>query len=218
MNRGKPQKADGSVSEISNLRVALPLLFLTAMTRLSLLAILALAACDGGDGGVGPDAGADAAPELGQGSLARGPLVVNELSAKPGPGAADWLEILNRTDEAIDLCDYFVTGSLDRLDHYHHLAAAPPPALCEPTLLGAGEYKVIFADDDVSAGPDHAPFKLGEADEAHIVSVRGEAVDSLIFLFPSDASGLSLARMPDGEGLFWVGQPSSGSENEGEAP
>lgn len=198
--------------------MALRLLPATAMTRLSTLAILALAACDGGEGGVGPDAGTDAALEQGQGSLARGPLVVNELSAKPGPGAADWLEILNRGGEAIDLCDYFVTDSLDRLDHYHHLAASPPPALCEPTLLAPGEYKVIYADDDVSAGPDHAPFKLGEADEAHIVSVRGEAVDSLIFLFPADASGLSLARVPDGEGLFWVGQPSPGSENEGETP
>lgn len=156
------------------------------------------------------DAGFDAAVERGQGSEARGPLVVNEVMPKPVDGA-DWLELFNRSDEPIDLCGYFVTDSLDRLDHYHHLGGAPPPQVCEPVILGAGEYLVVVADNDSTAG--HAPFKLGVADEAHVVSLRGEAIDSLLFLFPSESEGLSLARQPDGEGTFWLSDASQGMTN-----
>jgi hypothetical protein len=183
------------------------------MIRLALIATLALAACDEPGAGVGPDGGTDAAAEQGQGSLPRSALVVNEVSAKPGSGQADWLEIYNRSEEAIDLCGYFVTDSLDRLDHYYHLGGAPPPASCSPKILEAAAYYVIYADDDVAAGPDHAPFRLGLADEAHIVSTEGEAVDSLIFLHPSGQTGLSLAREPNGEGLFWLSEPTLGAEN-----
>jgi hypothetical protein len=183
------------------------------MLRHALIAAIALAACDAGDPDAGPDGGQDAAPERGQGSEARGALVVNEVSAKPGSGQADWIEIYNRSAEAIDLCDYFVTDSLDRLDHYFHLGGAPPPALCAPTFLDSGAYLVVYADDDPLAGPDHTGFRLGLADEAHIVSVQGEAIDSLIFLHPSGASGLTLARQPNGEGLFWLSEPTLGADN-----
>ncbi len=193
--------------------MALPLLIWSPMTRVALIATLALAACDGTGPGVGPDGGRDAAPEQGQGSLPRASLIVNEVSAKPGSGQADWIEIYNRSGDAIDLCDYFVTDSLDRLDHYFHLGSAPPPADCTPVLLPAAAYHVVYADDDIAAGPDNAPFRLGLADEAHIVSTSGEAVDSLIFLHPSGASGLSLAREPNGEGLFWLSDPTLGAEN-----
>lgn len=177
------------------------------------MAALCLTACDGQDTQLGPDAGPALPVAQGQGSLPLGALVVNEVSAKPGSGQADWIEIYNRSGSAVDLCDYFVTDSLDRLDHYLHLGAAPPPAACTPQLLEAASYRVIFADDDPSVGPDHAPFRLGLADEAHIVSTDGEAVDSLIFLHPSGAGGMSLAREPNGEGLFWLNQASPGSEN-----
>lgn len=180
--------------------------------RFSLMA-LALAACDPGDGAIGPDAGElDAAP-LGQGSEATGALVINEIAAKPLSGS-DWLELFNRSDSPLDLCNYFVTDSLDRLDHYHHLGGAPPPADCAPKLLEPGAYLLVFADDDAAAGPDHAPFKLGLADEAHVVSTSGEAVDSLVYLHARSDDGSSLARVPNGEGLFWVTEPSPGEANE----
>jgi hypothetical protein len=72
---------------------------------------------------------------------------------------------------------------------------------------------LIYADDDTSAGDDHAPFKLGAADEAHIITTSGEAVDSLIFLHPAGNDGRTLSRQPNGEGLFWIGDPSPGAEN-----
>ncbi len=182
------------------------------MYRVLVLAIL-LAACDPGNSGVGVDAGTlDAAPR-GQGSEATAALIINEVAAKPASGS-DWLELYNRSDSAVDLCEYFVTDSLSRLDHYLHLGAAPPPALCAPQFLAAGAYLVIYADDDALAGADHAPFKLGLADEAHLVSLRGEAIDSLVFLHARADEGLSLARVPNGEGLFWVSDSSEGRANQ----
>ncbi len=175
--------------------------------------LLLLAACDPGDGGMGADAGVGDAGPVGQGSEARGALVINEVSAKPTSGA-DWIELLNRSSDAVDLCDFFVTDSLDRLDHYHHLGGAPPPAECTSQLLEPGAYWIVYADDDVQLGPDHAPFKLGLADEAHVVSTRGEAIDSLVFLQAREDEGLTLARLPNGEGLFWVTEPSLGEANQ----
>lgn len=180
------------------------------MFRLLSIAFV-LAAC-GGPVSVDADAGPPIIEDVGQGSEARGALVVNELVANPESGP-DWLELFNRSDADIDLCDYFVSDSLDRLDHYHHLGGAAPPETCTPTMLPAGEFIVVYADDDVEAGPDHAPFKLGDADEAHIISIRGEAIDSLIYLLPGLSKGTSLARQPSGEGLFWISQPSMGAHN-----
>lgn len=182
------------------------------MFRLGCIALL-LAACDPGDEVLGPDAGGLDAAVVGQGSEAVGALVINEVAAKPADGP-DWLELFNRSDAPLDLCEFFVTDSLDRLDHYHHLGGAPPPAACTAQVLAPGEYLILFADDDVLAGPNHTPFKLGLADEAHVVSTSGEAVDSLIFLHARDAEGLSLARLPNGEGLFWVSESSQGGANE----
>jgi len=180
--------------------------------RLLLPTLLLLAACDPGDGVSGADAGASDAGNQGQGSEASSALVINEVAAKPA-GGSDWLELYNRSSEPVDLCSFFVTDSLDRLDHYLHLGAAPPPADCPPTFLEGGAYLVIFADDDTAAGPDHAPFKLGLADQAHVVSIEGEAIDSLVFLQGTADEGLSLSRVPNGEGLFWPTIPTEGDAN-----
>lgn len=179
------------------------------------LAILcALCAC--GDhiaAGPGVDAGTDAGL-AGQGTPARGALAVNEV-APQGEGP-DWLELVNRSGEAIDLCDYFVTDQLDRLDHYLALGGAAPPDPCEPRLLSPGGYLVIYADDaddPDEIGPEHAPFELGAADEAHVVDSAGAAVDSVFYLYPADGGGDTLARAPDAEGLFYLAPPTPGEAN-----
>lgn len=168
------------------------------------LAILLLLAACGDNTEADLDAGADAAP-VGQGSEAESDLVINELSP---PG--DWVELHNRSSEAIDLCDYFLTDSMDRLDHYLALGGAAPPDACAPRMLAAGDYLVIATDD--GAGDGHAPFKLGLADEIHVAVWTGEVVDGLLYVMTGDA-GQSLAREPDGTGLFFTAEPSPGEAN-----
>jgi hypothetical protein len=180
-----------------------------AMTRV-VLAILVIAGCDPVEQ-VEPDAGPDAGP-VGQGSPATVDLVINEVSPRPLAGA-DWIELYNRSDQAVDLCGFFVTDSLDRLDHYLPLAGVLPPDPCEPTLLEPGGYLIIIADDQPALGPDHAPFKLAAADEVHVVTTAGAAVDSLVYVYPAGVRDLTLARQPSGEGLFYLAEPTPGADN-----
>ena len=177
-----------------------------------LVLAMVMVACGADPAPDSPDAGT---PE-GQGSMATGELVVNEVF--PRGAGPDWIELLNRRDRAVDLCDYFVTDALDRLDHYLPLAGIAPPDPCPPQTLAPGAYLVIYADEDTAAGPAHAPFKLGVADEAHVVTRDGIPVDSFVYLLPADAADQSLARAPDGAGLFYLADPTPGAANGGVAP
>jgi hypothetical protein len=168
------------------------------------LALLALLAACGDNTATEPDAGADAAP-VGQGSEAESDLVVNELAPQD-----DWIELHNRSESDIDLCDYFLTDQMDRLDHYLALGGAAPPDDCAPRMMAAGAYLVIATDD--GAGDGHAPFKLGLADEVHVAVWTGEVVDGLLYIMTGDA-GRSLAREPDGAGLFYAADPTPGEAN-----
>lgn len=152
-----------------------------------------------------PDAGpAEITP---QGSEPSADLIINEVSPR-GEGA-DWIEIANRSSAAIDLCDYFLSDSLDRLDHYLPLGGAAPPDSCEPSMLEPGGYLVITADDDTGA-----PFKLGLADEVHLIrTADGFPVDTLVYLYQTPVAGQALARRPDREGLFLPATPTPGEAN-----
>ncbi len=180
----------------------------------ALLLVALMTACDPEPGAA--DAGVDAGP-VPQGSEPTGDLIVNEVAPRPAAGA-DWIELYNRSAAALDLCGFFVTDGLDRLDHYLPLGGAAPPDACTERLLGPGERLIVWADDDPELGADHAPFELGLADEVHVLRTTGVTEDSLLFLYPSGGDGRSLARSPDGEGLFWPADPTPGEVNPEVAP
>lgn len=162
----------------------------------------------------GPDAGTADAGVVIQGGEARGDLVVNEVAPRPQTGP-DWFELHNRSAAAIDLCEYFVTDSLDRLDHYSPLGGVAPPESCPPRWLEAGDYYLVFADDTPALGPEHARFKLGVADAVHVVTRAGLPMDNLVYLYPDGATEdeLVLARAPDGQGPFYLIEPTPGAPN-----
>jgi len=168
------------------------------------LALIALAAACGDNTATEPDAGSDAAP-VAQGSEAESDLVINELAPQ-----GDWVELHNRSDAPIDLCGFFLTDSMDRLDHYMALGGAAPPDECAPHMMAAGAYLVIATDD--GSGEGHAPFKLGLADEVHIALWTGEVVDGLLYIMTGTAEE-SLAREPDGAGLFYAAEATPGEAN-----
>lgn len=172
--------------------------------------IVGLVGCDA-DVPIAPDAGADAGV-LTQGSPARGDLVINEVAPRPVDGS-DWLELYNRSDNVLDACAFFVTDSLDRLDHYTPLSGVLPPEPCAPTPIEPGAYLVVIADNNPDAGIDHARFKLGVADELYVVSRTGVALDGLVYLYPETAAGQSLVRSPNGSGVFFLAEPSPGVSN-----
>ena len=146
----------------------------------------------------------------GQGNVAQAALVVNEVAPQVASGP-DWLELMNRSEEPVDLCNYFVSDSVDRLDHYHRLAG--DGVTCMPTLLQPGDYLIIIADDHPETGPNHAPFKLGLADEVHVITDDGIPIDSLVYLASDLPSTHTLGRTPNGEGLFFPAPESRGLAN-----
>ena len=171
-----------------------------------------LAGC--GDPAIAPDASiADAGTDPGQGSEPGGGVVINEVAPRV-PGGPDWLELLNRSSEPVDLCDLLVTDAADRLDHYHPLGGVLPPEPCPPRLLGPGEYLVVLADDGAAGGPDSAPFELAASDEVHLLDWTGEPLDALLYLHLGEP-GTTLARAPDGAGLFYPAAASPGAPNPG---
>jgi hypothetical protein len=182
-----------------------------------LVLVLAAAAC----GDPPPIDEPDAAPEppRGQGSEATSELVVNEIA--PRGAGADWVELHNRGGAPIDLCAVFLTDAVDRLDHYLPLGGVMPPEPCPTVEIAAGAYLIVYADDmPIQEGtpidPAHAPFELGVADEIHLVGIDGRVIDGLLYLYPPgpDApADVSLARDPDGSGLFFERAPTPGAEN-----
>lgn len=190
-----------------------------------ILVLLALGACD--DPVAATDAGVDAGvdgPPPGQGSEPTSDLLINEIS--PRGGGPDWVELHNRSAAAIDLCGFFLTDAADRLDHYFPLGGVLPPDPCPPLLLPAGGYRVITLDGTPlpTTGPIdplHASWKLGAADEIHLVSTAGHTIDGVLFLYPrppSQPADVTLARVPDASGLFFAAPPSPGAANPAVAP
>jgi hypothetical protein len=180
------------------------------------LIVVFLAACGHGSG-ASDDAGigSDAAVDLAQGSTPSGDLVVNEVSPKSSDGP-DWIEILNRGAAPIDLCAVFLTDLADRLDHFTDLGGVLPPDPCAPRMLGPGERLVVVADDAI--GLDHAPFHLSAADEVHLLAIDGIELDGLLYLYPDAPAGFALARVPDGEGRFFLRPATQGTANPEDAP
>jgi len=184
-----------------------------------LLALALVAAC--GDNRAGPPI--DAAPDGGerpQGSPATSDLVLNEVA--PRGDGADWIELANRGADPIDLCGVFLTDSVDRLDHYLPLGGVMPPGPCTPRELAPGAYLVITMDDTplvegAPIDPAHAPFKLGVADEIHLVdAATGAVIDGLLYLYPPGPNGpatVTMARVPDATGPFYPRTPSPGAAN-----
>ena len=138
-----------------------------------------------------------------------GDLVVNELQALNDSTVADeegeyddWVELHNRGDEAISLAGLYLSD--DATDPW----AFPLP----DATLGAGEYLLVWCDNDPEQGPLHAPFALSGDGESLILSSDDAIVDQVDF--GSQETDVSLARLPDGFGA-WVActTPTPGAAN-----
>ena len=149
-----------------------------------------------------PDAGVPDAAPRGQGNEPRGDLAVNEVGSAVY-GSPDYIELVNRGLQAVDLSGWYVTDAADRLDHYYTFPAG--------TSLAAGAYLVVWADDGAAGEGHHAPFELGASDGAYLIGPTGLNADSFVYLALED--GRTLSRLPDREGLFFSGTATPGGAN-----
>jgi hypothetical protein len=143
------------------------------------------------------------------------PIVINELMARnqltiqdPQGDYDDWIELLNISDQEIDLSGMYLSDNEDNPLKWE---------IPEGTTLAPGAYLIIWADEDGGDEPGlHANFKLSASGEMILLvdtDERGNAIlDSVIF--GEQEADISFGRYPNGTGEFVVlSVPTPNEEN-----
>ena len=124
------------------------------------------------------------------------PIVyINEIVAKNDGSQLDeydedddWIELYNGADAPINLNGWTISDAED---------AAEGHTFTEDVIMPAGDYIVLWADDQVGQGPLHLNFKLSKDGETiWLYDERGAQVDTLTF--EALEEGLSFGRLSDG--------------------
>ncbi|MFT4601965.1 MAG: hypothetical protein ACI857_002151 [Arenicella sp.] len=130
-------------------------------------------------------------------------MAINEQTLTDENGEyEDWIEFYNTTLYKINTAGIYLS------DDY----AVPLKWELPNTVIEPGEYMIIWADEDLSAGEYHASFQLNGDGEKLILSYDdGSIIDSVSFglQYPLISAG----RYPNGTGGFTSMLPSLESEN-----
>ncbi len=126
-------------------------------------------------------------------------LALTEVAAAGIPD--DWVEVLNVSDEPVELVDFVVVDERGRLDRARPLGA---------TTLAPGERQVC-AIDDATTG-----FRLAGDEEVWIYrAADGALVDGVDWAQGASPPGGSLARRGDSGGFATITTDSRGAANPG---
>ena len=127
-------------------------------------------------------------------------LVTNELDEY-----ADWIELYNTSNQAVDLSGWYLTDEDTKLQRWAFPAG---------TTINAGATLIVWADDNTDElGGLHANFKLSAGGEyVYLVNPALEFADQVDFVdAPEDQS---YSRTPNGMGAFeWTSSPSFNAVN-----
>jgi hypothetical protein len=149
-------------------------------------------------------------------------LVINEFSALPTEWldekseAEDWIEILNTGSGPIDLAGLYITDNLANKMKYQIRAA-----IDNGTVIGPGEFKVLWADEELNDGPLHVNIKLsGEGESIGIYQMVGSELRTIDEItYAAYLSRSSYSRIPDATGPFVLtGKTTPFAQNEFEMP
>lgn len=140
-------------------------------------------------------------------------VVINELMASntntvtDESGAfEDWIELFNTTTNDIDLSGYFLTDNPTNPDKWQ---------FADGTVIPAGGYYIIWADEDSSVDPtDHCNFKLSkDGEEVLLLNSSLEIIDQVTF--GAQESDMSYSRSPNGTGDFIIKTATFNANNDG---
>ena len=98
-----------------------------------------------------PSSAPHGTPGAGDDGLRPDAVVINEILAHSDEAPNDWIELLNTTDEDIDIGGWFLSDSPDNLEKYR---------IADGTQIQAGKYYILTEDDHF--GPAFALSELGE--------------------------------------------------------
>jgi hypothetical protein len=130
-------------------------------------------------------------------------LVINEFSAHESDHldekaeAEDWIEIYNNSEETIDLAGLFISDNLSQDQKYQIKAT-------DGTTIGPGEYKILYADEELFDGPLHVNFKLSaDGESIGLYQKVGNDLQTLDQLsYDAQIHGSSYSRIPNLTGPF----------------
>ena len=140
-----------------------------------------------------------------------GNLVINEIMASNNLTVTDqngefddWIEILNRGNQPINLSGYHITDDFASLDKFTF----------SNLLINPGEYYILWADNQEEQGLDsHLNFKLSSTgEELYISDENMNLIDG--FSFGEQQTDKGYARIPNGNGHFVIQNSTFGYNNE----
>jgi len=80
-------------------------------------------------------------------------------------------------------------------------------------MIQAGDFLIVWADDDVNQGAWHANFKLSaDGEEIGIFDDSGGQIDAVVF--GSMDNDVARGRLPNGIGVFQEVEPTPGASNQ----
>ena len=145
-------------------------------------------------------------------------LTINEFMASnsksvedPQGDYDDWIEIHNFGADAIDVGGMYLTDDMSVPTKWRIPGNDPVS-----TIISAGGYLVIWADNDIAEAGLHANFKLGaDGDEIALTGKRGSTlIDSVVF--SKQSSNISYGRFPDSDTSWrFFPTPTPGTQNDG---
>jgi spore coat protein CotH len=139
-----------------------------------------------------------------------GSVVINELMADnvrtardPGGQYEDWIEFCNNSSSAFDLDGCLLTDDSTSLLKWEF----------PDTSLGAGQYLIVWADEDTEQTGLHANFTLPKSGGTVILSdADGHPIDRVVF--GPQSSDISFGRHPNGTGSYRLMNPTFGAAND----
>lgn len=141
------------------------------------------------------------------------PLAINEFMASNDRTVTDeageyedWVEIYNYGAEAVYLGSRFLSDNPDN----------PTKWQFPDMWIQAGEFLLIWCDDEEDQGPLHTTYKL-DADGEYI-GLFDEAANGFALIdgleFGEQMTDQAIGRLPNGTGAFQVVQPTPGASNQ----
>ncbi len=139
-----------------------------------------------------------------------GNVVVNEFLAindttVPDPSGQydDWIELYNNSGTPVSLEGYHLS------DDSTDLAKWTFPGVSIP----AGDYLIVWADNDLGQPGLHAGFKLSGSGEMILLSEPDRTIVDMV-VFGQQTADISFGRYPNGTGPFILMSPTFGAEND----
>ena len=145
-------------------------------------------------------------------SIEASDLVINEFMASNDETEADqdnefddWIELYNNSNDAIDLEGYFLSDNPENFMKW---------TFPEGASIGAGEYLIIWADEDGEQEGLHCSFKLSASGESiFLADPAGELIDEVSY--GTQETDISYGRFPNGTGDFQTMNATFNAENDG---